>query len=104
MLLPKFFLRMRCFVVLVTIMADYLNRQTAELREILHIAGLPALIERFIAEKIDSKLIPTLNDDDMIRLGVATIGDRIRLREEAKRKLQVRTQNGFWSTRTLVNS
>ncbi|XP_053383435.1 uncharacterized protein LOC123541168 [Mercenaria mercenaria] len=56
-------------------------------QEILHRSGLPTLKERFTAEKIDVNLISTLSDEDLVRLGVATIGDRIRLREEAKRSL-----------------
>ena len=61
------------------------------IEEILKRAGLSTLIGSFISEKIDPNIICTMNDEDMIRLGVTTIGDRIRLRESAKQ--QVRTSN-----------
>jgi len=61
------------------------------IEEILVRAGLSTLIGAFMSEKIDPTIISSMNDDDMVRLGVTTIGDRIRLRESAKQ--QVRTSN-----------
>jgi hypothetical protein len=55
-----------------------------EITKILTDAGCIALLERFVSEKVDGKILLSMADDDMIKLGVATIGDRIRLRESAK--------------------
>ncbi|XP_028401220.1 uncharacterized protein LOC114533980 [Dendronephthya gigantea] len=51
------------------------------IEKILSEIGLQAVIEHFKAEKIDEKIAVTLNDDQLIRLGVATIGDRARFRQ-----------------------
>ena len=51
------------------------------IEKILGEIGLQAAIERFKAEKIDEKIAVTLNDGELIRLGVATIGDRARFRQ-----------------------
>lgn len=51
------------------------------IERILGEIGLLAAIERFKDEKIDEKIAVTLNDDELIRLGVATIGDRARFRQ-----------------------
>ena len=51
------------------------------IERILSELGLRAAVERFKAEKIDEKVAATLNDNELIRLGVATIGDRARFRQ-----------------------
>ena len=53
---------------------------TPDLEAILERADLSTLLSRFRTEKIDATIIETMRDDDLIRLGVTTIGDRIRLR------------------------
>ena len=71
--------------------------------------GLHALINNFRNEKITASILDTLNDQDLCRLGVTTIGDRLRLREHAK-KMQVRTKKNRtkclmvcpWSNKTCV--
>jgi len=53
----------------------------ADLLEILRKLGLEKAIKNFEAEKITLKIIPTLKDEDVKRLGVEALGDRIRLRQ-----------------------
>ena len=38
------------------------------------------IYQKFLAEKIEDEMFDHLNDSDLIRLGVETIGDRLRLR------------------------
>ena len=56
----------------------------AELARLLEMIDLKELLERFQVENITVKIISSMSDADMIRVGVSTIGDRIRLRECAK--------------------
>ena len=44
------------------------------IERILGEISLRAAVERFKEEKIDEKIAVSLNDDQLIRLGVATIG------------------------------
>ena len=54
---------------------------SSSIEKILSELGLRAAVERFKAEKIDKNVAATLSDNELIRLGVATIGDRARFRE-----------------------
>ena len=56
------------------------------MEDILNKAGLSELLQRFIAEKVKPETIAAATDLDLIRLGVATIGDRVRLREACSKK------------------
>ena len=49
--------------------------------EILHKLGLNMVSKKFQDEKFDIKVVMLALDEDLIRLGVRTVGDRIRLRE-----------------------
>ena len=53
--------------------------------EILDKLGLNLVTKKFQDEKIDIKVVISASDEDLIRLGVRTIGDRIRLREACRR-------------------
>ena len=57
-----------------------------EMEDILNKAGLSELLQRFIAEKVEPETIPAATDLDLIRLGVATIGDKVRLREACRKR------------------
>ncbi len=46
--------------------------------------NLQSLSQRFVEERIQPQNIISLNDDELVRLGVTTIGDRIRLRDRCK--------------------
>ena len=56
-----------------------------EMEDILDKAGLSKLVQRFIAEKIEPETITAATDLVLIRLGVATIGVRVRLREACRK-------------------
>ena len=58
----------------------------SEMEDILNKAGLSELLQRFIAEKVEPETITAATDLDLIRLGVATIGDRVRLREACRKR------------------
>ena len=49
--------------------------------EILHKLGLNMISKKFQDEKFDIKVAMLASDEDLKRLGVRTVGDRIRLRE-----------------------
>ena len=53
--------------------------------EILNKFGLNAVTKNFQNEKVDMKVVMPVSDEDSIRLGVRTIGERIRLREACRR-------------------
>lgn len=61
-------------------MADASSRLTRALIEV----NMMTLIGQFEAEKIDLNMIKSLSDQELVRLGVTTIGDRLRLREKAR--------------------
>ena len=53
--------------------------------EILISLGMTNLSEKFRSEGVDTSVVTSASDDDLIRLGVRTIGDRVRLREACRR-------------------
>lgn len=57
------------------------------MEKILEEINLGTLIERFKEERIDPESVAALTDQDLSRLGVQTIGDRVRLRTLCQRKL-----------------
>ena len=61
---------------------DHVNLET--IFEILEKLGLNLVIKKFQDEKVDIKVVISGSDEDLIRLGVRTIGDRIRLRETCR--------------------
>lgn len=46
--------------------------------------GMRPLIQRFIDEKVDDNTFGSISDEQLSRLGISTIGDRIRLRERMR--------------------
>ena len=58
---------------------DHVSLET--IFEILHKLGLNMVSKKFQDEKFDIKVVMLASDEDLIRLGVRTVGDRIRLRE-----------------------
>ena len=61
---------------------------SSSMEKILSELGLRAAVERFKAEKIDENVAATLSDNELIRLGVATIGDRARFRQLCRKQWQ----------------
>jgi hypothetical protein len=47
--------------------------------KVLEAAGLLTLLERFKEERVEPELVLTMTDAELTRLGVTTIGDRVRL-------------------------
>ena len=62
---------------------DHVSLET--IFEILDKLGLNLVTKKFQDEKVDIKVVISASDEDLIRLGVRTIGDRIRLREACRR-------------------
>ena len=62
---------------------DHVSLET--IFEILNKFGLNAVTKNFQNEKVDMKVVMPASDEDSIRLGVRTIGERIRLREACRR-------------------
>ena len=56
------------------------------MEQILQEIGLGYAIEKFKENKVDYNIVLAASDDDLIKLGVRTIGDRIRLRELCRRR------------------
>ena len=50
------------------------------MKSILKELKLESLIPKFAAERIEPENVSELSDDELVRLGVTTIGDRHRLR------------------------
>ncbi|KAJ8309731.1 hypothetical protein KUTeg_011596 [Tegillarca granosa] len=48
--------------------------------------GIPSLFENFVKEYIDAKMVESLSDEELSRLGVSTIGQRHKLNNCLKRK------------------
>lgn len=59
---------------------------TSEFESVLNDVGLAALLTKFISERVDVSVILTASDQDLIRLGISTIGYRCRLRDACGRR------------------
>ena len=66
--------------------------------EILDKLGLNLVTKKFQDEKVDIKVLIPASDEDLIRLGIRTIGDRIRLREAV---LPLKSEASPYSTSVL---
>ena len=62
--------------------------QGHRLEETLNKIGLGTLTQRFKDEKIDFETIIAATDNELTRLGVVTIGDKVRLIERFANKKQ----------------
>ena len=60
-------------------------------KSLLATLGLRDLSSKFEEERVDLLVINSRDDQDLIRLGVATIGDRVRLRDACRRFLRNET-------------
>ena len=64
----------------------YQHLLNMSLDEILTNLNLSALIPKFKEENVNIDIVLSAGDDDLSRLGVRKIGDRIRLREACRKK------------------
>lgn len=55
-------------------------------REVLQELHMNALINTFSEEKVDLETLISCSDEELSRLGVTTIGDRIRLKDACRKK------------------
>ena len=62
------------------------NQNLERLEIALNKIGLGTLIEKFKDEKVDFDTIVAASDNELTRLGVVTIGDKVRLREICKKE------------------
>lgn len=58
------------------------------MEQILQAVNLACLLERFQAQRMEADSVLAASDQDLIRLGVSTIGDRIRLRDACRKKVE----------------
>ena len=70
--------------------------------KILEEAGLSTLLPRFNDERIEPELIVAMTDAELTRLGVTTIGDRVRLRSICRKKKDIYTENESTSSTNAV--
>ncbi|CAB3983996.1 leucine-rich repeat-containing DDB_G0290503 isoform X1, partial [Paramuricea clavata] len=59
----------------------------SRIESILGKIGMSTLFETFKNEKIDEKVAVSLSDNELIRLGITTIGDRVRFRDLCQREI-----------------
>ena len=57
---------------------------TENMESILTELKLQSLFQRFAEERIQPEDVTRLSDDELVRLGLTTIGDRIRLRDRCR--------------------
>ena len=65
-----------------------LGTDSFSMEKILQEINLGTLVQRFTDERIDSEAVIALTDQNLVRLGVQTIGDRVRLRTFCIKKSQ----------------
>ena len=58
-----------------------------KIKAILEKIGIPTVFEVFKKEKIDLKVAVSLSDNELIRLGITTIGDRVRFRDMCQKEI-----------------
>ena len=58
------------------------------MEQILQTVNLASLLDRFQSQRMEAESVLAALDQDLIRLGVSTIGDRIRLGDACRKKLR----------------
>ena len=74
------------------------------MESILQKVGLSTLSERFADEKIDPHVILAMSDSSLMRLGVETLGDRVRLKENCKQFADGERRTNVASTSSVSSS
>lgn len=69
---------------------------------ILQELNLGTLIERFSEERVDPEILVSLNDNELVRLSVNTIGERARLRDLCRNKLAENRQPSNPQSRSSI--
>ena len=60
------------------------QRDRLTMNEILQSLGMTILSQKSEDERVDFNVIMSASDEDLIRLAVRTIGDRVRLRDACR--------------------
>ena len=60
------------------------QRDRLTMNEILQSLGVSMLSQKFEDGRVDFNVIMSASDEDLIRLAVRTIGDRVRLRDACR--------------------
>ena len=63
------------------ILTKFYKMAAQKMKEILQKLNLGIQVEKFEQERIDPQVILASSDNELVRLGICTIGDRVRLRE-----------------------
>ena len=63
------------------ILTKFYKMVSEKMKEILQKLNLGIQVEKFEQERIDTQVILASSDNKLVRLGICTIGDRVRLRE-----------------------
>ena len=58
------------------------------MEQILQTVNLASLLDRFQAQRMEAESVLAASDQDFIQLGVSTIGDRIRLCDACRKKVE----------------
>ena len=58
------------------------------MEQIIQTVNLASLLDRFQVQRMEVESMLAASDQDLIRLGVSTIGDRIRLRDACRKKVE----------------
>ena len=67
------------------------QRDRLTMNEILQSLGMSMLSKKFEDERVDFNVIMSASDEDLIRLGVRTTGDRVKLRDACRRRVYTRS-------------
>jgi hypothetical protein len=77
----------------------------SKIENILGKIGLSTVFETFKREKIDENVAVSLSDNELIRLGISTIGDRTRFRDLCQREVnQLNNASSDGATATTFSS
>lgn len=77
---------------------------SANIQRGLEQLGLSSIFQRFLDEKIEDDMFHHLNDSDLNRLGVETIGDRLRLKATMRRLTATPTDPNTVQLRSPMSS
>ena len=75
------------------ILTKFYKMASEKMKEILQKLNLGIQVEKFEQERIDPQVILALSDNELVRLGICTIGDRVRLRELCRASVESDNQS-----------
>ena len=75
------------------ILTKFYKMASEKMNEILQKLNLGIQVEKFEQERIDPQVILASSDNELVRLGICTIGDRVRLRELCRASVESDNQS-----------